>query len=148
MCSEWKCTKSHSLQGDKGPCHTTQLGVSEPVKPDPVPRRVSLWLELPLSWARQKPLVQNGQDYWSTRSLCANLVPLQDIVCLLGHFSFLTVLLLLREHQQPLFCAMPLPRIVKPAEGSLAALTLVELCSSLPLPHLCSLGPSRLFTEG
>lgn len=46
MCLEWKCTKSHSHPGDKEPCHTTQLGVSEPVRLVPVPGPISLGLEL------------------------------------------------------------------------------------------------------
>ena len=44
-------------------------------------------------------------------------------------------------------CCHP-ARALKPAGESLAALTLAEPASSLPLPQLCSLSPSRLSMEG
>lgn len=44
------------------------------------------------------------------------------------------------------WCA--LARALKAAGESLTAFTLAEPCSSLPLPQLCSLGPSRLSMEG
>lgn len=132
MCLEWKCTKSHSPAGDKGPCHTRQLGV----------QILSLGLfhcssNCPLSWAWQKSPCKMGS--------CSKITGAQGhCVQILYLCTMLWIPWVTSASRQCCPAWYAPARALQPAGKSIAAFVLTEPCPSLQLSQLYSFGPSRL----